>query len=199
MGWAVMIYTYIPSSIWICSGIQNLVEGGFTDTQTACRSHKSISGKWAKNVWNKAWSHIVLFFYVNRLAFSGNALFYSPSTGLHSHPLNLSPHPECNRPSLITSHANWGLSENNGQWRHWTDKCERITPKHFHTSSWKAAQTGLFWGEEVNWRHLNTCRIMTRHCLPRSYLRHSELPTQLCVLHSAPRSRWGCSYNKARR
>jgi hypothetical protein len=38
MGSGAMIY--IPGFIKIGSGIQKLIGGGFTDTQTACRSHK---------------------------------------------------------------------------------------------------------------------------------------------------------------
>jgi hypothetical protein len=39
MGSGVM--TYIPSDIKIGSGIQKLLRGGFTDTQTAWSSHKT--------------------------------------------------------------------------------------------------------------------------------------------------------------
>jgi hypothetical protein len=38
MGLGAMIY--IPSFIKIGSGIQKLIRGGYTDTQTGCRPHK---------------------------------------------------------------------------------------------------------------------------------------------------------------
>jgi hypothetical protein len=43
MGSGVMIY--IPSFIEIVSGVQKLMVGGYTDTQTAWRSHKPTLGK----------------------------------------------------------------------------------------------------------------------------------------------------------
>jgi hypothetical protein len=46
---------YIPISIKIGSGIQKLIGGGgFTDTQTTCRSHEPTSGEQAEK------QHIVL-------------------------------------------------------------------------------------------------------------------------------------------
>jgi hypothetical protein len=45
MGSVAMIYSYIPSFIKIVSGIQKLMVGGDSQSQTAWRSHKPHLGK----------------------------------------------------------------------------------------------------------------------------------------------------------
>jgi hypothetical protein len=42
---SVAVHTYIPKFIQIGSDIQNLLGGGYIDTQTVWRSHKPIVGK----------------------------------------------------------------------------------------------------------------------------------------------------------